>query len=61
MKRTPSRGVKQTLNPSAYKRSDEVKRHEPRSRSESESEEGVESAGVDAKPGDLPLARMKSG
>ena len=39
----------------------EVKRHEPRSRSESESEEGVESAGVDAKPGDLPLARMKSG
>ncbi len=31
------------------------------SRSESESEEGVESVAVDAKPSDLPLARMKSG
>ena len=30
-------------------------------RSESESEEGVESVAVDAKPSDLPLARMKSG
>ena len=73
MKRTPSRGVKQTLNPSAYKRSDfcimnlrvavagEVKRDDPRSRSESESEEGAESAAADAKPGDLPLARLKVG
>ena len=31
------------------------------SRSESESEEGVKSDAVDAKPSDLPLARMKSG
>ena len=38
-----------------------VKGHETCSRSESESEEGVESAAVDAKPSDLPLARMKSG
>ena len=30
-----------------------------RSRSESESEEGVESVAVDAKPSDLPLARLK--
>ena len=39
----------------------EVKRHEARSRSESEPEEGVESAVADAKPGDLPVARMKDG
>ena len=39
----------------------EVKGQEPRSRSESESEQGVESWGADAKPGDLPLARMKVG
>ena len=39
----------------------EVKGHETRSRSESEPEEGVESVGVDAKPSDLHLARMKSG
>ena len=38
-----------------------VKGHETRSRSESEPEEGVESVGVDAKPSDLHLARMKSG
>ena len=38
----------------------EVKRHEPRSRSESESEEGVESSAADAKPSDLPMARLKS-
>ena len=38
-----------------------VKRHEPRSRSESEYEEGVQSEGADAKPSDLPLARLKSG
>ena len=35
--------------------------HEPRSRSESESEQGVESVVVDAKPSDLPLSRLKSG
>ena len=39
--------------------SGEVKGHETRIRSESESEEGVESDAVDAKPSDLPLARMK--
>ena len=41
--------------------SGEVKRHEPRSRSEGESEQGVESDAEDAKPCDLPQARMKSG
>ena len=39
----------------------EAKWHEPRSRSESESEQGVQSAEADAKPSDLPLARMKDG
>ena len=40
----------------------EVKREDARSRSESESEQGViESAVADAKPGDLPVARMKDG
>ena len=39
----------------------EVKALESRSRSESESEEGVQSEGVDAKPSDLPLARLKDG
>ena len=38
-----------------------VKGHESRSRSESESEEGGQSGGVDAKPSDLPLARLKVG
>ena len=38
-----------------------VKGNDARSRSESESEEGVESVGVDAKPSDLPLARLKVG
>ena len=38
----------------------EDKRHETRIRSESEPEEGVESVGVDAKPSDLHLARVKS-
>ena len=38
----------------------EVKRHEPRIRSESEPEQGVESAGVDAKPSDLHMSRVKS-
>ena len=30
-----------------------------RSRSESESEEGIESLGVDPKPGELSMARLK--
>ena len=38
----------------------EVKRYEPRSRSESEHEECVESVAADAKPGDLPVPRLKS-
>ena len=37
----------------------EVKGLEIRSRSESESEQGAQSVGVDAKLCDLPLARMK--
>ena len=41
--------------------SGEVKEHEFRSRSESESEQGAKSGGVDAKPSDLPLARLKVG
>ena len=41
--------------------SGEVKGLETRSRSESESEEGVQSEGADAKPSDLPLARLKDG
>ena len=40
----------------------EVKCPETRNRSESESEQGaIESAEADAKPSDLPLARMKDG
>ena len=39
----------------------EAKGQETRSRSESESEQGVKSVGVDAKPSDLPLARLKVG
>ena len=39
----------------------EVKDYEICSRSESESEQGVKSCAADAKPSDLPLARMKSG
>ena len=38
-----------------------VKSHERRNRSESEAEETVESVGVDAKPSDLHMSRMKSG
>ena len=38
----------------------EVKGLKVRSRSESESEQGEESEGVDAKLGDLPLTRMKA-
>ena len=38
-----------------------VKCKDTRSRSESESEKGVESGAVDAKPSDLPLSRMKVG
>ena len=40
--------------------SGEVKLHEERNRSESEPEEGVQSEGVDAKPSDLRMARLKS-
>ena len=39
----------------------EVKRNHACSRSESESEEGVQSREADAKPSDLPLARVKAG
>ena len=37
-----------------------VTSHERRNRSESEAEEAVESGGVDAKPRDLHLSRVKS-
>ena len=37
----------------------EVKLHEERNRSESEAEQAVESVGVDAKPSDLHMSRMK--
>ena len=37
-----------------------VKCHETRNRSESEAEEAVKSVGVDAKPSDLHLSRLKS-
>ena len=37
-----------------------VKRNDARSRSESESEEGIELVVVDAKPSDLPMVRLKS-
>ena len=37
----------------------EAKCHQAWSRSESESEQGAESAAADAKPSDLPLGRMK--
>ena len=39
--------------------SGEVKDLRSVSRSESESEEGVQSDGADAKPSDLPMARLK--
>ena len=38
----------------------EVKSHDAPSRSESEAEEAVESAGADAKPSDLHMSRVKS-
>ena len=38
----------------------EDKRHETRIRSESEPEQGVKYDGVDAKPSDLHMSRMKS-
>ena len=38
----------------------EAKRKYARSRSESESEEGAQSVAADAKPGDLPMSRLKS-
>ena len=37
----------------------EVKSFRDVSRSESESEQGVQSAGTDAKPSDLPMSRVK--
>ena len=37
----------------------EVKSFRDVSRSESESEQGVQSEGTDAKPSDLPMARVK--
>ena len=40
--------------------SSEVKSDDTPSRSESEPEQGVESDGVDAKPSDLHMARVKS-
>ena len=40
-------------------RTGEVKFFRNVSRSESESEQGVQSAGTDAKPSDLPMARVK--
>ena len=40
--------------------SGEVKFFRNVSRSESESEQGVQSDGTDAKPSDLPLARLKA-
>ena len=39
----------------------EAEGHEAPSRSESESQRGVESVAADAKPSDLPLSRLKSG
>ena len=41
--------------------SGKVKSNDAPSRSESEPEQGVESDGVDAKPSDLHLPRLKSG
>ena len=41
--------------------SGEVKCNDAWSRSESESEQGAESAAADAKPSDLPLGRLKVG
>ena len=38
----------------------EVKWDDTRSRSESEAEQGVQLAGVDAKPSDLHMSRLKS-
>ena len=40
-------------------RAGEVKFFRNVSRSESESEQGVQSAGTDAKPSDLPMSRVK--
>ena len=41
--------------------SGEVKRLEARSRSESESEQGAQYSGLDPKPGDLSMSRLKQG
>ena len=64
VKRTSNRGVKQTLKPCAYKRLERLRAGEVKhlrcvSRSESESEQGVQSVRADAKPSDLPLTRLK--
>ena len=45
--------------PASYSVWRQVKGVKARSRSESESEQGVESYGVDPKPGELPMARVK--
>ena len=45
--------------PASYSSWREVKGVWARSRSESESEEGVRSVGVDPKPRELPMARVK--
>ena len=55
---TPDRGVKSIMSLRVAV-SGEVKVPEARSRSESESEQGVQSGAADAKPSDLPLARLK--
>ena len=44
--------------PASYSVS-QVKRVKPRSRSESESDKGAAWHGVDPKPGELPMARVK--
>ncbi len=46
--------------PASYSASRQVKAVEGRSRSESESEQGVQWRGVDPKPGELPMARLKA-
>ena len=80
VKSTSDRGVKKTLKPCAYKRSEplcvvtaclcimnlrvavggEAIGLQVRSRSESESEQGVKSPEADAKPSDLRMGRMKT-
>ncbi len=47
--------------PASYSPWRQVKPGNWRSRSESESEQGDKSLGVDPKPGELPMARVKRG